>query len=134
MTWRVVSCCAAAALVLQMRLLTGVAFASGNLQSKLLYAGACFKYGSWHFDRLNGPSLQTFQLTFSAQFVPKAGQQPAVSVKPAPPLIKPLPPDLFYPFLTSGGPRSQPQRQWTVQHWLLFVVLLWVGQLVTGGL
>lgn len=88
---------------LEARLLTGVAYAEGNLQSKLLYAGACFTYSSWSFDRLNGPNLQLFNLQFRVSFVPKSGQQPVMSVKPAPPLVAPLPPDLFYPFLTSGG-------------------------------
>lgn len=105
-----------------------MAYAESNLQSKLLYASACFNYGSWTFDRLNGPNLQLFELQFEVSFVPKAGQQPAMSVKPAPPLIAPLPPDLFYPFLTSAAERVG----WGVQQWLLLGALLWVGQFAAG--
>jgi tectonic-1/3 len=80
------------------RLLTGVAFASGNLQPKLLFGSACVSYGAWRYDRLNGPPLQAFPLTFGATFVRKAGQVATLAVKPAPPLIRPLPRDLFWPF------------------------------------
>jgi hypothetical protein len=114
----------------QARLLTGVAFASGNLQSKLLYASACFKHTSWRYDRLNGPPLQTFPLTFSAQFVPKAGQAAMVALKPAPPLSKPLPPDLFYPFSVTSGADPQGARRgggWGPRQWLLMAVGLWVA-------
>jgi hypothetical protein len=116
--------------LLQVRLLTGVAFAEGNLQPKLLYASGCFEYGSWTFDRLNGPILQLFELTFRAAFVPKAGQQPTVSLKPAPPLIAPLPPDLFYPFLTSGAGAAKGTLG--LQQWLVCGLLLWVGQVLMG--
>jgi hypothetical protein len=118
------STCRNLATGLKLRLLTGVAFAEGNLQSKLLYASACFSYGSWTFDRLNGPALQLFELHFGADFVPKAGQQPIMSVRPAPPLTAPLPPDLFYPFLTSAAGRSRVGLQ--PQQWLLLVGMLWV--------
>lgn len=112
----------------QVRLLTGVAYAESNLQSKLLYASACFDYGSWRFDRLNGPNLQLFELNFQVGFVPKAGQQPAMSVKPAPPLIAPLPPDLFYPFLTSGVQRVG----LGVQQWLLMGMLLLISHVAAS--
>lgn len=110
---------------LKLRLLTGVAYSEGNLQSKLLYASVCFTYGSWTFDKLNGPTLQLFELHFGVNFVPKAGQHAVVSLKPAPPLIAPLPPDLFYPFLTSSARGksvglSGPQ-------WLLLGLMLWVS-------
>jgi hypothetical protein len=52
---------------LQVRLLTGVAYSESNLQSKLLYASACFTHGSWTFDRLNGPNLQLFELNFQVR-------------------------------------------------------------------
>jgi tectonic-1/3 len=82
-------------------IVTGIAFASGNLQSKVLYAQVCFSVGSWSFNQMAGQSLQVFPLQFTASFVPKQQQQPVLSLKPAPPLFAPLPPDLFYPFLTS---------------------------------
>lgn len=90
-------------------MVTGIAFASGNLQSKVLYAQVCFSVGSWSINQMAGQSLpQIFPLQFTASFVPKQQQQPAISLKPAPPLFAPLPPDLFYPFLTS---RAEPGRQ-----------------------
>jgi tectonic-1/3 len=116
---------------LQVQLLTGVAYSESNLQAKLLYASACFFYSSWTFDRLNGPNLQLFELHFQVSFVPKAGQQPAMSVKPAPPLIAPLPPDLFYPFLTSGA--AAQRGGMGAQQWLLLGALLWLGH-VAGAL
>jgi tectonic-1/3 len=123
-----VSC--AAAVIAQVRLLTGVAYAESNLQSKLLYASACFDHGSWRFDRLNGPNLQLFELSFHVSFVPKAGQQPAMSVKPAPPLIAPLPPDLFYPFLTSGA--GVQKVGLGMQKWLLMGMLLLISHVGVG--
>jgi tectonic-1/3 len=84
-------------------LVTGIAFASGNLQSKVLYAQVCFSVGSWSFNQMAGQNLQNVPLQFTASFVPKQQQQPALSLKPAPPLFAPLPPDLFYPFLTSAA-------------------------------
>lgn len=116
---------------LNVRLLTGVAYSDGNLQSKLVYAGACFSYGSWAYDRLNGPLLQLFELHFTVSFVPKAGQQPVMAVKPAPPLIAPLPPDLFYPFLTSGAPHTSSRRAgMSGQQWMLLAVVMWASQLL----
>lgn len=115
--------------LLQVQLLTGVAYSESNLQAKLLYASACFSYSSWIFDRLNGPNLQLFELHFHVSFVPKTGQQPAMSVKPAPPLIAPLPPDLFYPFLTSGA--AAQRGGLSAQQWLLLGALLWCS-LVAG--
>ncbi|WIA37923.1 hypothetical protein OEZ86_001300 [Tetradesmus obliquus] len=87
-------------------IVTGIAFASGNLQSKVLYAQVCFSVGSWSFNQMAGQTLQNFPLQFTASFVPKQQQPPALSLKPAPPLFAPLPPDLFYPFLTSAAERG----------------------------
>lgn len=87
-------------------IVTGIAFASGNLQSKVLYAQVCFSVGSWSFNQMAGQTLQNFPLQFTASFVPKQQQPPALSLKPAPPLFAPLPPDLFYPFRTSAAERG----------------------------
>lgn len=80
---------------------TGIAWAAGNLQSKVLYGQICFRHGSWSFNEMTGASLQAFPLQFTASFVPTEQQQPVLELKPAPPLVLPLPPDLFYPFLTN---------------------------------
>lgn len=119
----------------QVRLLSGVAFSESNLQSKLLYASACFTHGSWAFDRLNGPALQLFELQFRVSFVPKAGQQPAMALKPTPPLIAPLPPDLFYPFLTSaaGVPRVGAGGM-GLQQWVVMGALVWVAHAAAAWL
>ena len=119
----------------QVRLLTGVAFSESNLQSKLLYASACFTHGSWAFDRLNGPALQLFELQFRVSFVPKAGQQPAMALKPTPPLIAPLPPDLFYPFLTSaaGVPRAGASGM-GLQQWRVMGALVWLAHAAAAWL
>lgn len=90
-----------------LNLLTGVAWAAGNLQSKVLYGQMCFAHGSWSFNEMTGPSLQIFPLQFTANFVPTKEQQPVLELKPAPPLMVPLPPDLFYPFMTSASTQIQ---------------------------
>ena len=117
--------------LLQVQLLAGVAYSQSNLQAKLLYASACFCYNSWTFDRLNGPNLQLFELHFHVSFVPKASQQPAMLVKPAPPLIVPLPPDLFYPFFTNGA--AAQRGGLSAQQWLLLGALLWFSH-VAGAI
>ena len=89
--------------LLQVQLLTGVAYSESNLQAKLLYASACFSYSSWTFDRLNGPNLQHFGLHFHVSFVPKAGQQTAMSVKPAPPLLSAPPSRPVLPLFDERG-------------------------------
>eukprot|EP00878_Enallax_costatus_P044555 GHUV01053224.1.p1 GENE.GHUV01053224.1~~GHUV01053224.1.p1 ORF type:complete len:376 (+),score=106.66 GHUV01053224.1:240-1367(+) len=89
-------------------ILTGVAWAEGNLQSKVLYGQLCFTYGSWTYNDMVGANLQSFQLHFTAGFMPKEQQQPTLAMKPAPPLALPLPPDLFYPFMTSGAAAPPP--------------------------
>ncbi|KAF8069700.1 Tctn1 [Scenedesmus sp. PABB004] len=94
-----------------LRLLTGVAFASGNLQAKLLYATACFARGEWRFNTMAGGALQLFRLRFAAAFVPADQPAPVASLRPAPPLAAPLPPDLFYPFLTTSSTSAAPHRR-----------------------
>jgi tectonic-1/3 len=111
-------------------IVTGIAFASGNLQSKVLYAQVCFSFGSWSFNQMAGQSLQVFPLQFTASFVPKQQQQPALSLKPAPPLIAPLPPDLFYPFLTSAaGPGTRPFSMLMLLVASLVLQLLFAGRM-----
>lgn len=110
-------------------IVTGVAFASGNLQSKVLYAQACFRQGSWSFNAMSGQALQLFPLQFTASFVPKSQPQPAVTLKPAPPLFAPLPPDLFYPFLTSGASGRAPAgigQSTLIATGLMLLLQLWV--------
>ena len=84
------------------RLLTGLSFGNGEVQSKILFAQLCFTYDTWVFAR-SGAAVQQYPLTFMAEFVPKQQDAPVEVLKPAPPLYVPLPPDLFYPFLTSGA-------------------------------
>jgi tectonic-1/3 len=112
-------------------IVTGIAFASGNLQSKVLYAQVCFSVGSWSFNQMAGQSLQNAPLQFTASFVPKQQQQqPALSLKPAPPLFAPLPPDLFYPFLTSASESGrQPLGVVVMLAVSIALQLLFVGRL-----
>jgi hypothetical protein len=85
-----------------LRILTGLSFANAEVQSKILFAQLCFTYDTWVFVR-GGPTMQQYPLTFTAEFVPKQQEGPVEVLKPAPPLSVPIPPDLFYPFLTSGA-------------------------------
>eukprot|EP00775_Hariotina_reticulata_P009895 gene9895-10052_t len=86
-----------------LKILTGVAYATNNLQSKVLYAQLCFQFASWSFNAALSATQQSFPMTFTVKFIPKRQQTPTVALKPAPPLLAPLPPDLFYPFLTSNA-------------------------------
>lgn len=91
-----------------LKILTGVAYATNNLQSKVLYAQLCFQFASWSFNPASAASQQSFPMTFSVKFIPKRQPAAAVALKPAPPLLAPLPPDLFYPFLTSDAATTAP--------------------------
>jgi hypothetical protein len=62
------------------------------------------RYGSWQFDASQpAASAQNFALTFTAGFAPAEQSAPGVTYKPPPPLVIPLNPDLFYPFLEGYG-------------------------------
>ena len=68
---------------------------------QVLYANLCFKAGVWDFpDLVSLNSSQRFFLNFNVTFIPLP-QQPVNIKKPAPPLVTPLPADIFYPFVTS---------------------------------
>lgn len=85
------------------RFLTGVAYSSANLQTKVLYASVCFKYGNFTWDDPNDLTTpQNFPLTFGAAFVPKAPVGKVLAQKPEPPLFEPLPEDIFYPFVKAS--------------------------------
>jgi len=87
----------------ELKLITGVAYSASNAQRKVLYAQLCPAIGSWAFDALaaggSAGAAQAFPLRFSARFVALDQGRPAAALRPAPPLVVPLPPDLFYPFL-----------------------------------
>jgi tectonic-1/3 len=87
----------------ELKLVTGVAFSTSNLQRKVVYAQLCPLLGSWAFDaRAAGGgagAAQAFGMRFGARFAALDQGKPAAALRPAPPLVVPLPPDLFYPFL-----------------------------------
>ncbi|GLI69062.1 hypothetical protein VaNZ11_013605 [Volvox africanus] len=86
-----------------LQIVTGVAFSSNNLQQKVLYAKLCFTTGVWDIpDKASETTPNRFFLKFNVSFI-RLPQQ-AVSVKkPAPPLVVPLPADVFYPFVVSDS-------------------------------
>ena len=84
------------------RLLTSVAYSSNNLQSKVLYASACFTTGTWKWaDPTDTTIAQAFPVTFSASFVPKTPTGRVSAEKPMPPLYVPISQDIWYPFVKS---------------------------------
>ncbi|GFR41010.1 hypothetical protein Agub_g1677, partial [Astrephomene gubernaculifera] len=84
-----------------LQIVTGVAFSSNNLQQKVLYANLCFKTGVWDFpENVPSSSAQRFYLQFNVSFI-RLPQQAVEVKKPAPPLVVPLPADIFYPFVAS---------------------------------
>jgi hypothetical protein len=85
------------------RLLTSVAYSSNNLQSKILYASACFTTGTWKWTEPTASATltQAFPLTFSASFVPKTPSGRVSAQKPMPPLYVPISEDIWYPFVKS---------------------------------
>ncbi len=86
---------------LDITLLSGISGDGANPQPKLLYGRACFRYGTWKWDAANPVgSAQRFPLSFKVYFKAAAQAPPTSTTKPSPPLAMPLPPDLFYPFLT----------------------------------
>jgi tectonic-1/3 len=99
----------------RLRLLTGLASLGGNgvpPQRKLLHARVCFSTATWvshAADAADNAAAQQQQhdytLEFGADFV--ALPQTAERVyKAAPPLLRPLPPDLFYPFVVVSASSS----------------------------
>lgn len=78
--------------------------------------------------------LSVFVPASQVSFVPKAGQQPTTSLKPTPPLIAPLPPDLFYPFLTSAGGVPVRAGVMGMQQWLVMGALVWIVHVAAAWL
>ncbi|GIL73092.1 hypothetical protein Vretimale_4708 [Volvox reticuliferus] len=95
--------CSGLVIGFDLQIVTGVAFSSNNLQQKVLYAKLCFTTGVWDIpDQLPETTPNRFFLKFNVSFI-RLPQQ-AVSVKkPAPPLVVPLPADIFYPFVISDS-------------------------------
>jgi len=90
------------------KVLYGVAFAANNLQKKVLYVNICYRKGTWAFPLDKDLSAQhRFYMTSSVSFIPLP-QKPYNDIKPAPPLVVPLPEDIFYPFVTSGAQMPAP--------------------------
>ncbi|KAI8464733.1 MAG: hypothetical protein J3K34DRAFT_525958 [Monoraphidium minutum] len=87
----------------ELKVVTGAAFSAGNPQRKVLHAQLCLTAGSWAFDARRGAPAapQALPLAFSARFAPLDQGRPVAALRPAPPLVVPLPPGLFYPFLQS---------------------------------
>ncbi|KAG2499935.1 hypothetical protein HYH03_002222 [Edaphochlamys debaryana] len=89
-----------------LQVVTGVAFSSNNLQQKVLYAQLCFKTGVWEYSStLMSQSSMRFYLNFTASFI-RIPQQAETTKKPAPPLVVPLPYNIFYPFLAMDSAGS----------------------------
>lgn len=89
------------------QILTGVAYAADNLQSKVLYARLCLRYGTWLWDgRPSAAAVQSFLMEFTVSYVPMVQLDRVSSVRLAPPLFTPLPTDLFYPFLSDSSSNS----------------------------
>lgn len=87
-----------------LKIVTGVAFASDNVQKKVLYVQLCLTTGSWSFGARGDPTgAWAFPLKFTVRFSALDQGRPAAALRPAPPLAAPLPPDLFYPFLAEGS-------------------------------
>ncbi|GBF94811.1 hypothetical protein Rsub_07983 [Raphidocelis subcapitata] len=83
----------------ELRLATGLAASASNPQSKVLHAQLCPTLGSWTADASLAGGAQPYPLRFAARFAAIDQGAPAAALRPAPPLVVPLPPDLFYPFL-----------------------------------
>jgi hypothetical protein len=90
--------------------------------------------GLWVYNAARSKILFVFVLAFQVSFVPKAGQQPTTSLKPTPPLIAPLPPDLFYPFLTSAAGVPVRAGVMRAQQWLVMGVLVWIAHVAAAWL
>jgi hypothetical protein len=92
------------------RLVTGLTWANGAVQTKVLYAQLCFTTDTWTWtsDPVAPGVTQQFMMNFTAQFIAKPQPRPMEEVRPMPPLFAPLPPDIFYPFLTSTSGVSMP--------------------------
>ncbi|KAF5835100.1 hypothetical protein DUNSADRAFT_7906 [Dunaliella salina] len=87
-----------------LKVLTGVAFASNNLQRKVLYVHLCFRTDTWTFPATKSASEpHRFYLTSTATFVPKDQEKRTNVKKPSPPLRTNVPEDIFYPFVTSSA-------------------------------
>ncbi len=70
---------------------------------QVLFARLCFRTGVWDFlDGLPANATQRFYLDFNVTFV-QLPQQGSMVRKPTPPLVVPLPPDIFYPFVASDS-------------------------------
>jgi tectonic-1/3 len=86
-----------------LQLVTGLAGAAKNPLRKALYASLCFRTGSWRFVDGSAPAAaQRFWLGFGVQHVAKP-QAARSAMKPAPPLFRPLPADVLYPFVSGAG-------------------------------
>jgi len=87
-----------------LQVLTGVAFASNNLQRKVLYVHLCFRTDTWTFPVTKSASEpHRFYLTSTATFVSKDQEKRTNVKKPSPPLRTNVPEDIFYPFVTSSA-------------------------------
>jgi tectonic-1/3 len=95
--------CSGVATGYEIKIATGASASASNPQRKLLRAQLCVTLGEWRYDARApggaGGGLQQFPLRFGARFAAAGQGAPAAALRPAPPLVAPLPPDLFYPFL-----------------------------------
>ncbi|MEW5320407.1 MAG: hypothetical protein WDW38_011482 [Sanguina aurantia] len=106
------------------QVLTGVAFAANNLQSKVLFVNLCFRSGTWAMSDMTAPgTAQRFYLTFAAHFLPLRQAETYV-MKPAPPLLIPLSKDILYPFLTSAASTNSAPSLWLLVLLPLLVMLV----------
>ncbi len=85
-------------------LVTGLAGAASSPQRKVLYASLCFRTGNWRFVDGSAPAAaQRFWLGFGVQHVAKPQAARGGVLKPAPPLFRPLPADVLYPFVSGAA-------------------------------
>lgn len=78
---------------------TGVAYASGNIVNKVLYATVCFQTGTWSFPADTSQSTAKFLQTYVVQFRSLQQYNGYTVSAPQPPLYFTLNPTLLYPFL-----------------------------------
>lgn len=92
---------------------------------QVLYATLCFRVGVWDGDEgLPRSQKQRYFLDFTVSYI-SLPQQPVPVKKPAPPLVVPLPADIFYPFVEVTGASAALSPSW----WLVLGACLAMGVL-----
>jgi tectonic-1/3 len=86
-------------------LLVAAVGSAGNPQYKVVSARVSYPTSTWTFGREAGGAARTqrFLMTSTVTFTTYSGD-PTVVWKPAPPIIPPMPADLWYPFMSGQTP------------------------------